>query len=447
MPPSAVGYVVFDHPEDMSHGWAARSDDKRARLISGTHDLPSDTVWIFNSEWDAMYDQQVHHNAIYRNCRYFGPSLPRVLRDLGIPDNAAQEQSLVGARIAGRVLSLYHAVFGGDHIPPNRLALAIRERIAAPDSAIHPTLDQALTDSSEMFDWVRDPSGSAEEGRDVVLRLHPLTYSQTLLSAIIPDDGADPVWDDAPPAQPTMDWLTANAPLLARLTVQSQDRIVALLINFGATGDQGSQRRFVTHYELSRLVASQVKIQVHQVVKWAPSTVKFQSLLRLTNQLLQADDGLFLASESVTLFADVLWRAAATRLPPAHARRQTAHRYRSLAAPFMHALGRISCANVALDLIQEGLLVRRQGYGQIGVLMRSGDDWHQLADLCIVHKLLPPVFPKECALPNYNPPEGYDPQDPLVLAISLRARGTVQPLLQIDEAITDRALLSLRSLG
>ena len=441
-----LGYVVFDNPEAMEHGWAARGDGESARLIGGLHDLSTDTVWIFNSEWDHMHDQQVHHHALYRHCRYFGPALPKIIRDLGVPDTAAQDQAVVGAQIATRVMDLYGRCFGSaDVIPANRLALAVRERMAPPDTAIPAELDQALTDSSEMFDWIRDISGVQEEGVDMTLRLHPVLYAQMLLGALIPDDQKEPQWDDHPPQRPTMEWLTAQSPLLARLTIKAQDRMISLLLNFGATGDQGSQRRFVTHYELSRLLASDIDLRIHQTVRWPPDQRRFATLAPLVDHMAEREGGAFLASESVSLFAEVLWRAAATRLVPAHTRRQKTSRYRNLAAPFLHAYGRIACANEAIDLIQDGFLVRRQGYGQIGLLMREGDDWERLAHHCVRHRLIPPVFPPRYALARYHPPEDCDPQDPLVASIVLRIRGLWKDVLQLDAVLSDWAIRTLSS--
>lgn len=446
--PPAVGYVVFDNPITMSQGWAARASDTKARMINGTHDLPTDTVWIFNTEWEAMRDQQLHHNTLYRNCRYFGPPLPKVLRDLGVPEGANQDQALIGAQIAGRVLLLYNAIFNCTGIPPNRLASAIREQSGgAPDNIVDPVIDQALTDASEMFDWVRDPTGSQEEGEDVVLRIHPLQYAATLLCSIIPDDQSPPIWDDHPPATPNMEWLTQNAPLLARLTINSQERIVSLLLNFGTTGDDGSQRRFVTHYELSRLLGSKVKLRVHQTVRWASAPNRFQALRRLVEHLISECGGVFLASESVMLFGEILWRAAATRMPPKVIRKANAQRYRNIAAPFLHAYGRITCANVALELIQHGILVRRQGYGQIGILMREREDWRALADLCVRHRLLPPVFSPAHAIADYRPPPGENTEDPVVLSIAMRVRGQMGMLLNMDTQLVDSVIQNIAHLA
>ncbi len=432
-----IGYVAFDNPEAMGHGWAARAGDRRARLIGGLHDLSSDTVWILSSEWNDLHAQQVHHHALYRHCRYFGPALPRVLADLGVPADAAQDQALVGAEVCARILKLYARVFADreDIVPPNRLISAVRERMSPADLPVPAELDQVLMDSSEMFDWVRDVSGAPNEGEEVVLRLHPVNYAQTLLASIIPDDSQPPVWDDHPPERPTLDWVVEHAPLVARITIDSQDRMVSALINYGATGNSGSQRRFVTHYELSRLLSSQIDLRVHQVIRWNSDPDRFAAIREVLAVIGSEEQGAFCASESVSLFAEILWRAAAAQMPPANARRKGMVRYRNLAAPFIHAYGRIACANAALPLINDGFLVRRQGYGQIALSMREGDDWRALADHCVRGAMLPPVFRDAHAINDYEPPKGFDPTNPFTAAVVLRVRGLRDDLFALDGAL------------
>ena len=431
---SDIGYVVFDDPENLGQGWAARPKDDRASLIGGLHDLSSDTIWILNSEWDAMHSQQVDRHALYRQCRYLGPSLPKVVADLGIPADAAPEQALWGARITQRVIDLYATAFGVDAgtVPPGRLVNAVRERLAPPDIQIPAVLDQALMDSSEMFDWLRAPP---EEGVDVTLRIHPLHYTDLLLSASVPDDQEEAVWVDNPPQTPTQEWVDANSPLLARVTVDQQNRLAAVLLNFGATSDPNSGRRFVTHYELSRLIASGAVLRVHQVVKWPANPTRFDAPRKMIARLMSEECGAFFASESVGLFAELLWRGVCARLVPPYGRKRRA-RYRNLAAPFLHALGRIHCATVAMAFIEDGFLVRRQGYGQIGVLMREGDDWKGLADHCARQRLVPPVFPAGRAIASYVPPPGIDPRDPFVTSLIMRARGLRSDLLNLDSSLS-----------
>ena len=439
-----AGYVVFDNPDAPGQGWAARGDQPgaRARLISGLHDLSSDVVWILNSEWPAMYAQQLAHHALYRQCRYFGDPLPRVVGSLGVSPERAQDQAVAGAGIAQRVLNLYGAAFQANGaIPQGRLVNAIRERTGPPNLELAPQLDQAISDSSEMFDW---PMGFSEEGQDITLRMHPLLYSAHVLTAVVPNEGQEAVWDDSLPSRITEEWVMDQAPMLARFTIDSQPRLASALLNFGATLDVESQRRFVTHYELARLLAAGAKIRVHQTIRWPADPERFRFLRGLVTTLSADEGGAFWASESVALFADALLRGAAARMPPLYGRRKGA-RYPNLAAPFLHAVGRIHCAIAAMTLMQEGFVVRRVGYGQIGVLMREGDDWKALADLCARERLVPPVFPADRAIAAWTPPAGIDPQDPFISALALRVRNAAAELLELDGALASWAAGNLNS--
>ena len=395
-----IGAVLFDRQDSVSldgvSGWACcvSENDGKAWRISSVHDLPSDTTWILNADFEQMSNTGLMNHAYFRKEDFFRIKINQIIRELGMEDTPLEIAVEQIAEVFERMIQIYCYFIGieRERWRPHQFGLrnSLREKLFAYDPVVDdPILHDAVNESIQEF--TNCARGKPKKGEKLVVNAFYLSRVSHAIRMLKTEVPASDLYAKLPEAQLPDTSLQREAlrkwamefqtPFIARVTIHQIDEHMAGLINFGAISptrtrtfksENGttlneqitSTRQWMTASEIMQM-SSAADIEIKEVLVFKNGTAPIN--LSIVNRFVRIleETELYHISYSLGLFMDNLWMAFVTKYS------RFAHRNLSLnlLAPFIRVNDRIACMNKAQQIQNRGFTVMGYGAGRIFTLM------------------------------------------------------------------------------
>lgn len=407
------GAVLFDSEVTHDYGWACVSGEMPVR-ITGTHDLPSDTVWITNLGYDAAKVSGLQGSR-FRRSGYLVHELTRIWGETGLLEEDTdaparvplasvwdgQYTTRVGLRagfsawLLDRVMQISMDRVPMIAAPLSDLAGGIREVVLPSANRFFykgqpPTEKaiEALTAANNPYQPVAR-SGIVTEGRFVRLSVNRVRHAQHMLSVPFPVGDWAEVNSikllNARPKEKIIEWLDQHPGALLRVTMRNTDPDLEELINFGGNISKNPRSgHWLTADELARLMPY-CQFTIFEAVEGR--------ILRTGGELIR-DAGIDIDSISSVrqtsypfhIWMDVLWRSVMGN--PANWQRGLINP----AGAFIRAADRGLNFYAAHTLRTAGLTVIGYGAGAVLAIIPEGMPAMQWVSAILSAGLMPPLI-------------------------------------------------------
>jgi hypothetical protein len=434
------GVVLFDDKEDPGAGWATVITDGRgkARRISGSHELPTDTVWWSNVPYDMFFRRtEVWRNPGLRHDKYLVISPSDVLREWGYDPTTVQAEDFadLSAIAFDRIMRMSWMLLKEVN-PKLRIAEAFQGKTLREDlRPLLPELDypkgEAATVMKSGQAWeeftatgAKGPKGS----RWIMLRRPRLSYAMEMLQTPVPKAPFENISrmqmreiakDPGARVRAVRD---LEQPCMVEVSIHSMQPQVAPIYGFGNAIDKEKKvpRSFVAHPEfiiLSRYADVEVKSLWRGKEYWAmvpdlPEVVKDFLLDRYTEY-----------SWTAGVIAETLWRSVVLGEDKGKAgpmRGDEERAQTSWPGLWIRAADKSSMFMVSLRLGELGYAVQSYGLGWVRCAVPEEDIPAFMKDgltLGLVPQLLD--IPDNLFLPNQRVPWEGDPKSAAIAHLTM----------------------------
>lgn len=387
------GCVLFDDPNEHQFASAAKAGEP-AKRIRGTRDLDSDHIWITNLSYDQILKSGFKRHARFRSDGFLRVSVDRILELHNISDLSRGAEMI--ATLADRVSRITYDFCQIGYEPGREIKQMIRESFQVGNDPVIPDWAcMALKDATEYFTSCERPVNQfmiETNPADLVkFQVPPMLIAQHVLALDLPYGSH---WEKVHSSRmgktnfSSFDDLykAVGGPFLARATVTDINETYNAILNYGSQPAFKSRRLWMSSTELEALWDI-TKVEIHEFIipkDHAPYLLPY--LERLLDLPVVCQSSL-----SYRLFMDNLWCAAGTNCRPA-IWKAVPYSLINPATPFVRALEREICMNLAILLINYGLEVTGYGAGHIMVRL-NGETPDQLFEAAVRSGTIPPMMP------------------------------------------------------
>ncbi len=395
-----VGVVIFANEKEPSEGGWACVDGGTPFTVTQAADLPSNVLWVTNTDWMEFNAQGYNRIHNLRRVNFFRTPLKQIAADIGLSlDGANASTSIVPlSSVCARAARIADDAYRWRTDPFSTDSLADEIKASMPPDVppIRILIPQLLAayqkDSSVRCPWVSDTVY-------VTLRCNRVQYAQKILSTPIPDDA----WEEIPGhLLPESDKdrlefaLNSERPVLAEVMVDvaDTDPDEANLVAFGSNfGKRMPIRKWVSHIELLWL-ARFAHVKIHSL--WLSAAYRGLSEAYHLPSILTEDPyialsysaGLVAENQLQCLSSDYYTRSS--RIP--------GNNYEVTArAVWLRAADRAQSFLLAKRVVEAGFYV--SGYQMGSVMCRARrSDLTKLAEFCLAEGLMSPSIDQMMAL-------------------------------------------------
>lgn len=360
------GCVWFD--DFGKEGWASEQG-KDAYRISGTQDLPSDTLWVTNLDWQGMRDRSLNGHPRFRMDNFLRIKLSSLAIELDIKnDGDVAERTKTLSEIIDRVCRLAISIFNVsqflDDLPQTLRASILQEKDER--SYGSPIVDYAIGDA--MQTWQKCETVSPQGSNFYTWRFPRMDYAGYLLSFPIPTSKWKKVDLNRLDVRKYLDENLNTTPFLCKITINKiNDPSFGQIMPFGY-GVNNRQRMWASGQEVLHYM-NYADVEVTQLLE----SNGFRDLqLTLPN----FEDMTGKISISMGILAECCWKSISAKKTP-----------RSV---WYTSWDRISLSKTALALTEAGIPV--MGYGTGGILLSVHQSQYEYVfNKCIELGLTPPL--------------------------------------------------------
>ncbi len=400
------GCVLFDDPFEHQSGWAAKAGNP-ARRISGTRDLASDHVWVTNLSYPQMQTSGFSQYARFRGDRFLRIGVDTLLNTHSVED--PKKGAEIIAQLTERISRITYDFCEIGFAPGREIKQMIRKSfITGTDPVMPDYVCAALEDATEYYTNCEQAvnqftTQEYKKENTVFFQVHPFYIAQHVLALDLPY-GVH--WEKVHSSRigktsfKSFDELykTIGGPFLARATVDNIDERYNSILNFGSLPAYQTQRQWLSSTEVEALWEI-AQVHIHEFMIPKDHGPYLMPLLKKLTDLPPMSH----LSLSYRIFMDCLWCAAGTNFKPA-IYKAVPYDLINPATPFVRAMDREICMNMAMMLSHFGLQVTGYGAGSIKVLLNN-ETPEQLFEAAQLSNTIPPMVPgANISLPKIEKP-------------------------------------------
>lgn len=360
-----VGIVLHDNSNRLAEGWAC-IHGKEPQRVRGLFDLPNDTLWISNGDFQdfkKLGGTQFHH---VRRTGYLGLKLAELARDLGIRIDGghAKEGGEKLAYFVQGAVRLAVEIYNLD----NPLKQLQEDTLVATIGKVLPSVTPSPENLSQIFSsayqaWSSKYVGFMDDTANVRLRFNRVAYADFILSQKVPDTGWSRIYSgDGFNHDLVKEGKFVPTLIEAVVEFDSMDADTAMLVAYGVgpgSVNQRSKRAWMTDVEY-RWISDFARVHV-QSYFMAVDFIELPSACRLPERLY--DDSTQLLGVNTGLVASMHWQSLAS----AKYSRLTSRSEYDVYSTWLRAHDRAMCFQAAYVLQQKGFAVNGYGSGSVMV--------------------------------------------------------------------------------
>lgn len=387
------GCVIFDDPNEHQSGYAAKAGEK-ARRIRGTRDLDSDYIWLTNLSYDQVITSGFSQHARFRYEGFLRVPIDRILKLHNVIDG--EESAEMIATLADRVSRIAYDFCNIGFAPGREMKQMIRQSFKHGADPVMPEWAcDALRDATSYYTFCEKPVNQFMVEKDpssiVEFQVHPMFIARNILALDLPYGTH---WEKVHASRLNISQRTSfenlykavGGPFFAKIKITDIDESFNQILNFGSMPAFQGRRQWISSTELEALYGI-AKPDIKELIIPRDHA---QYLLPYLEKLLELPE-ICQSSLSYRLFMDNLWCAAGTNFNPA-IYRAIPYKLINPATPFVRALEREICMNLAILLTHHGLEVMGYGSGFIKVRL-NGESPEQILEAAQQTNTIPPMCP------------------------------------------------------
>jgi len=341
------GCIIFD--DYSAEAWASVAGGDPVR-IKGTHELPSDVLWVTNLEWKQMRERGLEGHPRFRADNFLRVRLYSIATDLGLDsDGDVIRRVRALSEIMHHVCTLASTIFGVTEFGM-ALAKSLRKAILSEsdlESYGSTHVDYALSNAYQPFQKCETmpPKGH----KTYTFRIPRVEYAKYILGFGIPDGKWKKVILPQDPKR-YLEEFWFDKPIMCKIIVRKMnDEKAAQVMPFGFGAF--NQRSWATGHEVLHLM----KFGEVEVLNMLEGE-RYRSLKLTTPPL---DDGMSKMIYSMGLLAEATWKSLASPKTPR--------------GVWYTSWDRLNMSKIAYEIAERGYVVRSYGSGAITVTLHPSN--------------------------------------------------------------------------
>lgn len=417
------GYIHFDDPHQHSHAYVSVSGEPATR-IQGTHETPSNIIFLTNLNYNLMFDSGMGNHSRYRNNNFLRCNLDNIYKlSTSMNDDSLKTEIL--SCIFKNVMYIVDKVLKLESIPKNSLRQGIRLHLLGYDNPISARFKRIIKDATSYYVQV-------ERDGDLVAAEDQKTFSIPMLGHLknifsMPYPAGKWTKVDKFPRQnqnSIKEWvLSQKTPFLAKIKINYMPEEFHRIVNFGSNPlNFNSTRQWVTTTELLLLISVNAELEILDAYS-SEKVIKFTPLLDRLKQIPEICN----LSKSFDIFLENLWSGLSCDQPDYRNKNKN---YVNPLKPFIRAYDRSFCFEKAIQFYELGYDVYSYGTNKIVL------DGTYLKDTNILNiaestDTIPPIC-NDCDTEYL---ESKDVSTPIGMLQKLYATDDIEKLVAIDNQV------------